>query len=124
MSVTTNSQRLDALAYGNQVRCLNADLKRWVHVNNKPGTGSKAEKALSRRRAADVLTGLHTRPGSGRMKVIQLLMAVRGFGDVRAHALMNQAHVSSLRRLEDLTHRQVGVLVDALIADAQRLEEE
>lgn len=124
MSVTTNSQRLDALAYANQVRNANADLKRWVYMKNEPELSSRAAKVLSRRRAADVLTGLHTRPGSGRMKVIQLLMAVRGFGDVRAHALMNQAHVSSLRRLEDLTNRQVGVLVDALIADAQRLEEE
>ena len=122
MSVTAESQRLEALAYGNQVRLNNARTKRWVHVNNKPGTGSKADKAESRRRAVDVLVNQHERQGVGRMKVIHLLLSMRGFGDARAHSLLLAAHVSPARRLEDLTQRQVMLIADALLADAERLD--
>jgi hypothetical protein len=115
-------QRQSALVEGNRVRVQNADLKKWVRGENGRGPAARQAKAASHRRAAQLLTELHEHRGAGRMRVVQVLTCVRGLGEQRTNRLLMEINCSPVRRLEELSHRQLALLVERLQLEAVRVE--
>lgn len=50
----------------------------------------------------------------GRMRTFDLLIALRGIGEVRAEKIMNECEISLNRRLRGLGHRQRAALLKHL----------
>jgi len=115
-------QKRLALLEGNRVRVQNAELKKWVTGKNGSGRPAREAKAASHRRAAQLLTELHEHRGAGRMRVVQVLTCVRGLGEQRTNRLLIEMNCSPMRRLEELSHRQLAFLVERLQLEAVRVE--
>ena len=115
-------QKRSALVEGNRVRVQNAELKKWIRGENGRGPAARVAKAESHRRAAQFLTELHEHRGAGRMRLVQVLESVRGLGEARTNRLLIEMQCSPVRRLEDLSHRQLAFLVERLEVEAVRVE--
>jgi hypothetical protein len=61
-----------------------------------------------------VLASAKTDPVVGKIRVVQLLKAVPGFGPARATALMERAGIAANRRVAGLGERQRATLLEAL----------
>jgi len=120
--VVVMDQKRLALLEGNRVRVQNAELKKWVTGKNGSGRPAREAKAASHRRAAQLLTELHEHRGAGRMRVVQVLTCVRGLGEQRTNRLLIEMNCSPMRRLEELSHRQLAFLVERLQLEAVRVE--
>ena len=86
-------QALSALELANQRRFAAAEAKRAL--------------ALGERSLGDVLRD----PNASSAKVAQVLAAQPHWGPVRAAELMDQMQIGSLRRVGDLTDRQIDLLI-------------
>lgn len=91
----SNQQALEALALGNAKRVAVAKAKRELR------NGERSLESVFRD------------PVCGCAKVAQVLQAQHRWGPQRTAALMAQFGISHLRRVEDLTERQVDGLVRA-----------
>jgi hypothetical protein len=63
---------------------------------------------------SQVLDSAKSNPVVGKIRVVQLLKAVPGFGQSRATALMEQAGIAANRRVAGLGERQRAALLEAL----------
>jgi hypothetical protein len=61
-----------------------------------------------------LLASAKTDPVVGKIRVVQLLKALPGFGPSRATALMEQAGIAANRRVAGLGERQRAALLEAL----------
>jgi hypothetical protein len=91
-------QHLAALESANRIRFARAALKRRV----RDGELTVAEVLTDHREAC------------GRMSIAELLLAQTRWGIKRSSRLLNSVDISSAKRINTLTERQVGVLVKAL----------
>jgi hypothetical protein len=115
MNTVDKKQPLDALAKGNRIRLLNAQLKRSLSVN---------DGVESRRRAATIIEDLGSHhEGVDRMKVIQFLSSITWAGEVSVNRWLNKAGITPTRRFSECTARQLSVLVDELDDSANRMED-
>ncbi|MGH3430331.1 MAG: integration host factor, actinobacterial type [Mycobacteriales bacterium] len=96
----TAEQRSTALAKAFEVRAARAS----VLASLKTGEMTMPQ----------VLASAKTDPVVGKIRVVQLLKAMPGFGPSRATALMEQAGIAANRRVAGLGERQRAALLQAL----------
>lgn len=103
MTTAEQEQHMVALAAANEARFAAARAKREL---------AKGERSLE-----SVLRD----PACGSAKVAQVLAAQQHWGPVRAAELMQQLGMGPLRRVRDLTSRQITLMCDAAkLPKAQR----
>lgn len=91
----SETQRMTALAAANEARFATAEAKRQL------------------RRGDRDLESVLRDPACGSAKVAQILAAQPHWGPVRAAELMQQLGLGPLRRVRDLSSRQVTLMCDA-----------
>jgi hypothetical protein len=96
----TAEQRSAALAKAFEARTARASVLASVKTGETP--------------MPQVLASAKTDPVVGKIRVVQLLKAVPGFGQARATALMEQAGIAANRRVAGLGERQRAALLEAL----------
>ena len=109
--MTLLTQRQEALNIANDVRLANAALRSELK-------GLPRDDAL--RRAAHVVLTLEA--SSGSMKVESFLVSIRGIGPQKVKAMLVEIHCFTPKRLRDLSQRQRDLLVEVLVAIANKQE--
>ena len=96
----SDSERTQAREKATAARAVRADLK----VKLKSGETS----------VGDVVNGMSMDPAVGRLKVLDLLKALPGVGDVRAAGIMNDVGIAATRRVRGLGVHQRQALIEHL----------
>lgn len=110
-TATDRPQPLIALEKANQVRVAHAETKQWI------AAGRDAE--ASRQRASDLLLKTSSQPHAGSLRVLHMLLAVRGMGMVKTRKILKRHRVHERSVIDDLTDRQ-RMLLAADLRGARR----
>ncbi|MGO1182076.1 MAG: integration host factor, actinobacterial type [Micrococcaceae bacterium] len=97
LKALTDEERIEARRKAIDARTERAELKRAL-----------ASGAVT---LEEVLERADRQEAIGRMRTFDLLIALRGIGEVRAEKIMNDCEISLNRRLRGLGHRQRAALL-------------